>query len=130
MFSDLFYRFGSFLDTINNYIQFIVVIFTIAATLFYFMLPYIRPLKALLGDLGLRYRELIRVLWLCYKNPRKYIRIYIELAIVKTKGAHQDKKWWRNFRSTFKKFIDDNETSNDFTLNVDTSFDLATTEFT
>ena len=81
MFSELFYSFNSFLDTINNYMPFLFVIFTVIATLFYFMLPYIRPLRALLVDLGLRFREIIRVLWLCYKNPRKYIHIYIELAL-------------------------------------------------
>jgi len=129
MFSEMFYAFGGFLDTINNYIQFFVVVFTILITLYSFMLPYIRPLKALLGSIGLQFGEIIKVLWLCYKHPRKYIRIYIELALISSTGMYQDKKWWRNFRSQFKKFIDDNQADNDYTATVNTSFSLAATEF-
>ncbi len=126
---DFFFTFASYIDTINNYIQFILVIFTIFATLLYFMLPYIRPLRTLLKSLGLGRREISRILWISYKNPRRYIRIYIELALIKSRGIHQDKKWWHNLRRIFKKFIDDNQSSNDYIVTVDTSFDLAPTEY-
>jgi len=122
-------EFGNFIGMINNYIQFVIVVFTIFATLLYFMLPYIRPLRTLLKPLGLGRREISRILWISYKNPRRYIRIYIELALIQSRGIHQDKKWWRNLRSIFKKFLDDNQGSNTYTVEVDTSFDLAPTEF-
>lgn len=129
MLTEFFFWFASIIDTVNNYIQFFLVLFTIIATLLYFMLPYIRPLRVLTSDLGVGIRETMRVLWLCYKNPRKYIRLYIELALIKTGGIHQDKKWWHEFRTTFKKFLDDNEHSNTYAAGVNTPFDLARTEF-
>ncbi len=129
MISELFYSIGDVLDYINNYMQFFILLFTIFATLFLFMLPYIRPLRSLLTGLGLYHSEIIRILLICYKSPRKYIRIYIELAIIKSQGMHQDAKWWKDLRRTFKKFIDDNDASGDYTIQIDTPFDLVTTEF-
>jgi GNAT superfamily N-acetyltransferase len=129
MLSDLFYAIGDIIDYINNYLQFLLLIFTIVVTLFYFMLPYIRPLKSLLKGIGLPYAELYRILFICYKSPRKYIRIYIEMAIIKSKGQHQESQWWKDLRRTFKRFLDDNETSGDYTVQIDTPFDMVTTEF-
>ncbi|MDD3877752.1 MAG: GNAT family N-acetyltransferase [Bacteroidales bacterium] len=127
--SEVFYIIGDMLGYINNYIQFILLVFTILATLFYFMLPYIRPLKVLLGKIGISNREILRILWICYKNPRKHIRIYIELAILRSSGQHQNRSWWGIIRRDFKRFLDDNETGNDYTITVETPFDLSPTEF-
>ncbi len=129
MISEMFYAIGDMLDYINNYMQFVLVVFTIIVTFFYFMLPYIRPLSQLLHSLGLPWMELYRILFICYKSPRKYIRIYIELAIIRSKGMHQDKSWWTDLRRIFKKFLDDNEATGDYTVQIDTPFDMVTTEF-
>jgi GNAT superfamily N-acetyltransferase len=129
MISELFYAIGDMLDYINNYMQFVLVVFTVIVTFFYFMLPYIRPLKQLLHSLGLPWIELYRILFICYKSPRKFIRIYIELAIIKSKGMHHNKSWWSDLRRMFKKFLDDNEATGDYTIQIDTPFDMVTTEF-
>lgn len=130
MLSDLFYYLGDFLNYVNNYVQFVLIVATLLVTLFFFMLPYIRPLKSLLKPIGLTSGEIFKILFICRRKPRKLIRIYIELAIIKTKGIYRDGSWWRSFRQVFKKFLDDNDSLHVYNVQVETPFDLANSEFT
>lgn len=115
---------GEFISHFNNVIQFIFFISSVIAILSLFTIPYIRPLKAILGSIGLNLREILNVLRVCYKKPRVLIRLYIELAIIRSKGTHHSKQWWKDFRRDFKKFLDDHESSGTYTIEVDTCFDL------
>ncbi len=129
MLSELLTKIGDFLDYLNNYIQFFLVTSAVLAGLFLFILPYLRPLRSLLSDMGLTWIETIRVLWLCYKSPRTLLRVYIELALIRSRGRHQSKLWWKKFRRVFKRFIDEHQSTGVFRARLNTCFDATTSEF-
>jgi GNAT superfamily N-acetyltransferase len=129
MIADYLTRLGDLIGQINNYIQFLLLAFAIAAGLIFFTIPYVRPLRRLLGPLGLGFTEITSVLWICYNSPRKLIRVYIELAIFHTGGQYQNRQWWRKFRRKFKRFLDDQGDSGPYVAKIDTCFDVASAEF-
>lgn len=122
--SNVFSLIGDALGYFNNVIQFLLFISSVIAIFAFFTIPYIKPLNQLLGKHGLQFGEIIRILWICYKRPRILIRLYIELAIINSKGIHHDKHWWKSQTRIFKKFLDENGGSGQYIIEVETCFDL------
>lgn len=129
MLTDFLTRLADLIGYVNTYVEFVLLLFAFTAGLLFFTIPHIRPLRRLLGPLGLSFSEITRVLWACNKSPRKLIRIYIELAIFHTGGLHQNPSFWRKFLRTFKRFIDDNGETGTYIARVETCFDVASAEF-
>lgn len=122
--SNIFSLIGDALGYFNNVVQFLFFISSVIAIFAFFTIPYIKPLRQLLGKHGLHSGEIISILWVCYKRPRIFIRLYLELAIIYSKGTHQDKQWWKAQRRIFKKFLDDHNHSEQYIIEVETCFDL------
>lgn len=77
-------------------------------TIFYiFSIKYIRPIKVLLYPLGIKKGMILKALFLCRKNPRKYIRIFCEYFVLKTNGQHQQFYWWNREFYEFEAFFKD-----------------------
>lgn len=124
---DFFDSILAFFDQVNTYIQFILSVLTIFTTLFVFMLPYFKPLYRVLRPIGIKNTEILRIVILSLKKPRVFIRLYIELVLIKSEGLYQRPKWWRQQRVSFKKLIDDRNST--FIINVENPFNLVKAEF-
>ena len=109
---EMFDEIMNFISITNNITQFVVFLMAIIALFYMFSVKYIKPIKKLLYPLGLKRRLIIKILFLCRKDPRKNIRIFCEYFILKTQGVYQNNIWWRNafyeFSAFFKESIQDN----------------------
>ena len=99
--------FFNYIPVINDALQFIGLIIVIIAGLYMFSLNHIRTLRTLLSDLGFRRRRIFRVLLLCRKNPRRYVRVFCEYMILKSGGVLKNDKWWEVALKDFIAFLKD-----------------------
>lgn len=118
----------NFISYFDNITQFIVFLATSLVVIFVFTLPYRSPIMAVLKNLGIPTLLTYRIIWLCRKNPRVHIRLYIELSILRSQGIHRDAKWWSNLTSEFINWLDHQVSSGDSTIAVESCFELTTSE--
>lgn len=105
----IFNEFINAISIVNNIVQFAALFMAVITIVFVFSHKYIKMIKHILTPLGFKNRDIIKVLFLCRKNPHHNIRVFCEYFILRTQGQHRNAKWWKFAFSDFTEFFKDAE---------------------
>ncbi|QSO53954.1 GNAT family N-acetyltransferase [Alicyclobacillus curvatus] len=119
----------NFISYFDNVVQFLLFAGSTLIVIFIFTLPYRLPIVTTLRNLGIPAVLTYRIVWLCRKNPRVHIRLFIELSLIRSKGVHRNQQWWSNLASEFMQWLDQQSPGRDYTIPVESCFDLTSAEF-
>ncbi len=106
------------LDSLLIYGESLAVIATIYIGLRFALIKNLKPLKVILGPLGMCK---VHRIWLSIMVKRKNInslRIFIERACIESQGEQQDRQWWK------KRISEYSNNNTIFTIVIDNCFDL------
>jgi ribosomal protein S18 acetylase RimI-like enzyme len=118
------------IDVFNNIIQFPLSFLTVFLLIFFYTMPYRKPLRDLLGSLGLRGWMLLEIIWLYRKDPRFHIRAFIELGMIRSLGIYKNKAWWTELKKEFMHLLDEKTRTGEFVIEIQNTFNLTASEVT
>jgi hypothetical protein len=101
----------------------VLSVFISSAIVFFNILrKYYSPLSRIFGRLGLSPAGRVRVLFRCIslRKTMNHFRTFVELAILRSQGEVQNKRFWKNLRQEFKDMI----AANGNAISLGTCFEL------
>lgn len=122
-FQSIFVNTLGLISNVNNIAQFVTFTIAFLAILYFILMNFTAPIQKLISPIGISRSLMLRVLFVCRKNPRNYIRVFCEYAILKSDGKFHKKSWWKKTYYDFVAFFKDTK-SDEFIYCIDNCTDV------